>query len=219
MSEEMTNQTPETDVTNTQDPAADEGKDLSLGTNLPEGKDQKQDVKDEGTQESEFFGKPESYDYKDIKLPEGMLLDEQMSGKFSEYASKLNLSQKGANDIMAMAVELTERTQKQTVEAMGKLQEAKIEGYKVLLNRDSEVGGAKLKESVETANIAYDGFFKDEELRVLLAEAGLTVHPKFIKALKAIGCQMKDDTILTGGQAAGKRNREDVLYPTMADAE
>jgi len=30
-------------------------------------------------------------------------------------------------------------------------------------------------------------FFKDEELRIVLAEGGLNVHPKFIKALKAIG--------------------------------
>ena len=97
-----------------------------------------------------------------------MHLNEEMTNKFNEYASKLNLSQKSANDVMAMAVELTEQTQKQTVEAMGKLQEAKIEGYKILLNRDSEVGGAKLKESLATANVAYDGFFQDEELRVIV---------------------------------------------------
>lgn len=176
----------------------------------------KKEEKKEGQGEDELFGKPEAYDYKDIKLPENMQLDEAMTGKFNEYASKLNLSQKGANDLMTMAVELTEQTQKQTVEAMGKLTEAKIEGYKQLLNSDSEVGGAKLKESVATANLAYDGFFQDEELRTLLAEGGLNVHPKFIKALKAIGSQMKQDTIHSSGNpAADKKSREDVLYPSM----
>lgn len=178
--------------------------------------DKKEEKKEGEGEEDELFGKPEAYDYKDIKLPENMQLDEAMTGKFNEYASKLNLSQKGANDLMTMAVELTEQTQKQTVEAMGKLTEAKIEGYKQLLNSDSEVGGAKLKESVATANLAYDGFFQDEELRTLLAEGGLNVHPKFIKALKAIGSQMKQDTIHSSGNpAADKKSREDVLYPSM----
>lgn len=188
----------------------------------PEGEEEDKKQKDdkEGQEENELFGKPETYDYKDVKLPENMQLDEAMTGKFTEYASKLNLSQKSANEIMAMAVELTEQTQKQTVEAMGKLQEAKIEGYKVLLNKDSEVGGANLKESLATANLAYDGFFQDEDLRVMLADAGLTVHPKFIKALKSIGVQMKDDSIHTSGQeAASKRNREDILYSSMDDKE
>lgn len=179
----------------------------------PEGKEEKKD-------DNELFGKPEAYDYKDVKLPEGMALNEDMTKQFNEYADKLNLSQKGANDLMAMAVELTQKTQQQTVEAMGKLQEAKIEGYRQLLNSDKEVGGANLKESIATANVAYDAFFPDEELRTMLAEGGLNVHPKFIKALKAIGSQMKNDTIHSSGNpAAEKKAREDILYPSMQDNE
>ena len=175
---------------------------------------------EDGKQENEFFGKPEAYDYKDVKLPENMQLDANMTGKFNEYAAKLNLSQKGANDLMAMAVELTQTTQQQTVEAMGKLQEAKINGYKQLLNSDKEVGGANLKESLATANVAYDAFFQDEDLRQVLAEGGLNVHPKFIKALKAIGSQMKNDTIHTSGNSVGdKKSREDILYPSMNENE
>jgi hypothetical protein len=183
----------------------------------PEGTEGEEDKgKKEGKEENELFGKPETYDYKDVKLPDNMQLDEAMTGKFNEYAAKLNLSQKGANDLMAMAVDLTEQTQKKTVEAIGKLQEAKIEGYKQLLNSDKEVGGANLKESIATANVAYDAFFKDEDLRVLLAEGGLNVHPKFIKALKAIGSQMKNDTIHTSGNPTETpKSREDILYPTM----
>ena len=198
----------------------------SLGGNAEEeqtqeGQQTEEKKKEEdGKQENEFFGKPEAYDYKDVKLPENMQLDANMTGKFNEYAAKLNLSQKGANDLMAMAVELTQKTQQQTVEAMGKLQEAKIEGYRQLLNSDKEVGGANLKESIATANVAYDAFFPDEELRTMLAEGGLNVHPKFIKALKAIGSQMKNDTIHSSGNpAAEKKAREDILYPSMQDNE
>lgn len=192
----------------------DPNKEVGVKPDEKEG-DEKKDDKEQG-KDKELFGKPKTYDYKDVKLPENMVLDEAMTGKFNEYAAKLNLSQKGANDLMAMAVELTEQTQQQTLAAMGKLQEAKIEGFKQLLNTDKEVGGANLKQSIETANLAYDAFFKDEDLRVMLAEGGLNVHPKFIKALKAIGSQMKNDTIHTGsGAAKEKREREDILYPSM----
>lgn len=177
--------------------------------------EQKEDDKKEDT---ELFGKPENYEYSNVKLPENMQLDPAMTGKFNEYAGRLNLSQKGADDLMQMAVELTQQTQQQTIEAMGKLTEAKIEGYKTLLNTDTEVGGANLKESIATANIAYDAFFKDEDLRILIAEGGLNVHPKFIKALKAIGSQMKNDTIYSaGGGVSEKKERQDILYPSMAE--
>jgi len=203
----------------TEPPSEDnsEGEDPN-GKQEPEGKENEKDK--EKKDDNELFGKPENYDYKGVKLPENMQLDEAMTGKFNEYAGKLNLSQKGANDLLAMAVELTQQTQQQTVEAMGKLQEAKIESYRQLLNSDKEVGGANLKESIATANVAYDAFFKDEELRVMLAEGGLNVHPKFIKALKAIGSQMKDDTIHSSGNPAeDKKNREDILYPSMEEKE
>ena len=190
----------------------------------PEKKEGEEDDKGKGNEgkkdDNELFGKPEAYDYKEVKLPEGMQLNEEMTKNFNEYADKLNLSQKGANDLMAMAVELTQKTQQQTVEAIGKLQEAKIEGYRQLLNSDKEVGGANLKESLATANVAFDAFFQDEELRTMFAEVGLNVHPKFIKALKSIGSQMKNDTIHSSGNpAAEKRAREDILYPSMQDNE
>ncbi|MBR3655231.1 MAG: hypothetical protein IKR34_02245 [Candidatus Gastranaerophilales bacterium] len=187
----------------------------------PEGQqpDQKQEPeqkKQEGQEENDLFGKPETYDYKDVKLPENMKLDEDMKGKFNEYAAKLNLSQKGANDLVKMAVELTKTTQQRTVDSLGKLQEAQIEKYKQQLNSDSEIGGANLKESIATANLAYDEFFADEEMRSMIAQVGLNVHPKFVKALKAIGSQMKEDKIHSSGNPAmDKRNREDILYPSM----
>jgi hypothetical protein len=175
-----------------------------------EGDDDKDDKKTE-----DLFGKPENYDYKDVKLPEGMQLDEKMTGKFNEYATKLNLSQKGANDLMTMAVELTEQTKQQTLEAMGKLTEAKIESYKQLLRTDKEIGGAKLNDTLKTATLAYEAF-ADQETQELLAEAGLTVHPKVIKMFQAIGSQMQQDKVHVSKNPAGdKKNREDILYPSM----
>ena len=173
------------------------------------------DTPQEDTQ-NDFFGKPESYDYKEIELPENMSLNHAMTEKFNDYASKLNLSQKGATDLMKMAVELVKNERENALNTFNEIQNQKIEGYKNLLNTDKEIGGANLKNSVQTANLAYDTFFKDEGLRELLAESGLTVHPKFIKALKNIGAKMKEDKIfMDGSTPLDKQNREDILFPSM----
>ena len=165
---------------------------------------------------NEFFGKPDIYDYKDIQLPDGMSLNENMTAKFNDYASKLNLSQKGANDLMSMAVELAKTTREQTLNSVQEFQKQKYESYKQLLNSDKEIGGSNLKESLNIANIAYDEFFSDDELRNILRDGGLTVHPKFIKALKTIGSKMKDDNIFVGNNPSDNSvSREDILFPTM----
>lgn len=189
----------------------EETKENSLG--LGEGQDVKENVEENF---DELFGCPDSYNYKEIELPEGMILDEIKTNQFSDYAKKLNLSQKGANNIVKMAVELTEQTKKQALEAFKNMQEKKIEDYKNALINDNEIGGERLNSAIETASIAYDGFFKDDELRNLIAQSGLSVHPKFIKALKEIGENMKEDTIHSSlSPNSQKKNIEDILYPTM----
>ena len=191
----------------------EETKDLSLGLGQEEGA---MDIVEENF--DDLFGKPEFYDYHEIELPEGMILDEERTNQFSDYAKKLNLSQKGANNIVKMAVELTEQTKQQALESFLDIQKGKIEGYKNALIYDEEIGGQKLNSAIETANIAYDGFFGDEELRSLIVQSGLSVHPKFIKALKAIGENMKEDSIHSSFNSNTRpRNIEDILYPSMKD--
>ena len=64
----------------------------------PEKKEGEEEDKGKGNEgkkdDNELFGKPEAYDYKEVKLPEGMQLNEEMTKNFNEYADKLNLSQK-----------------------------------------------------------------------------------------------------------------------------
>ena len=166
----------------------------------------------------DLFGCPEIYDYKGIELPEGMILDEAKTSQFSDYAKKLNLSQKGADNIVKMAVELTQATKEQAIGAFQAMQEEKIENYRNALINDYEIGGYKLNSAIETANIAYDGFFNDEELRHLIVQSGLSVHPKFIKALKAIGENMKEDSIHSSFNPNPRQRRiEEILYPSMKD--
>lgn len=177
----------------------------------PEATAQAPDVK-----QNELFGRPENYDYSGIKLDGDMKLDESLTGQFNEVATKLNLSQKGANDLMTMAVELATKTKNDTINALTEANKHKIEQYKLALNSDKDVGGPNYESSIKTATTAYDKFFADEELREIFAESGLNVHPKFVKALKSIGALMQDDKIMMGDTPADTTRREDILFPSMA---
>lgn len=162
-----------------------------------------------------YFGKPEKYDYSDVKLPENYGYDENLLNEFNELAGKYNLSQKSANELMSMAVKLTQLNSDNYVKAMAEQQRQKIEDFKRNLVNDREIGGANFDKTMRTANIAYTEF-ADEQVQRLLQETGLNCHPQVVKMFYNIGLKMQNDLIHSANAAAvQKENREDILFPTM----
>ncbi len=171
---------------------------------------QEQDNKEDG-----FFGKPEKYDYSGIELPENYCYDENLLNEFNELAGKYNLSQKSANELMSMAVKLTQLTGNNYSKTMAEQQRQQIEDYKHSLINDREIGGANFERTMRTANIAYSQF-ADNDVRSLLSQSGLNCHPKVVKMFYEIGKRMQNDSIYGVNIAATpKENREDILFPTM----
>lgn len=171
--------------------------------------------KTETSIEEGCFGKPEKYDYSEVKLPENYYYDEILLNEFNELAGKYNLSQKSANELMSMAVKLTELTNSNYSNAIAEQQRQKIEEFKRTLVNDREIGGANLEKTMRTANIAYTEF-ADEQVQQLLQETGLNCHPKVVKMFYNIGQKMQNDAIYGANAAAvQKENREDILFPTM----
>ena len=174
-----------------------------------------EELQQEEKQDDGFFGKPNCYDYSDVELPENYCYDEELLNEFNELAGKYNLSQKGANELMAMAVKLTKLMGNNYSETMAEQHRQKIEEYKHNLIADREIGGAKFEKTMQTANIAYS-HFADEDVQALLTETGLNCHPKMVKMFYNIGKRMQNDAIYGVNIAsAPKENREDILFPTM----
>lgn len=173
-------------------------------------------VSEEQTKQEEgFFGKPEKYDYSGIELPENYCYDEALLNEFNELAGKYNLSQKSANELMSMAVKLTQLMGTNYSKTMAEQQRQQIENYKRNLLNDREIGGANFERTMRTANVAYTQF-ADNEVRNLLAQTGLNCHPKVVKMFYDIGKRMQNDSIYGVNIAATpKENREDILFPTM----
>ena len=161
------------------------------------------------------FGKPEQYDYSDVQLPSNYGYDEALLNEFNELAAKYNLSQKSANELMSMAVKLTQLTDSNILKAQAEQHRQTVENYKRTLINDSEIGGANFEKTMKTANIAYTQF-ADEEVQKLLQETGLNCHPQVVKMFYNIGLKMQNDYIYGANAAAVQtENREDILFPTM----
>ena len=163
-----------------------------------------------------YFGKPEFYDYSQVQLPENYGYDETLLNEFNELAGKYNLSQKGANELMSMAVKLSQLTGDNYSKTMAEQQRQQTENYRNALMTDNEIGGAKLAKSMATANIAYSHFV-DPQTQILLQQAGLNCHPCIVKMFYKIGKQMQNDTVLGANiSIPQKESTEDILFPSMA---
>lgn len=163
----------------------------------------------------EYFGKPEYYDYSAIELPENYCYNEELLDEFNELAAKYNLSQKGANELMSMAVKLSKLTSDNYSQAMAEQTRLQTENYRKMLNTDREIGGSRLLNVINTANIAYSEF-ADEEVQRVLSDTGLNCHPKFVKMFYNIGKRMRNDSVYgINSPAILKESREDILFPTM----
>lgn len=192
----------------------EEIKATQLGENVYSPKVEKE-IPEVKQQEESCYGKPEKYDYSEVELPENYYYDEEMLNEFNELAGKYNLSQKSANELMAMAVKLTKLTGDNFSKTIADKQRQQIEEFKHNLINDREIGGAAFERTMKTANIAYNQF-ADEEVQTLLSKTGLNCHPKVVKMFYKIGKLMQNDSIRGNGVGAvHKENREDILFPTM----
>lgn len=157
---------------------------------------------------------PETYDFKNVTLPENMELDDELTKEFSNAAKEMGLSQAKADKFMGMGVKLSTKLQEKMTEAFQNSLENQKQAYKTMLNSDPVIGGANLKQSLIEANVAYEKFVNDEAAN-LLAASGLNNHPAIVKVFREIGKQIKDDSI-SGGSNAGKHERTAAdWYPKM----
>ena len=183
---------------------------VALGQNILEKQNDVASATEEG-----YFGKPEFYDYSQVQLPENYYYDQNLLNEFNELAGKYNLSQKSANELMSMAVKLTQLMNSKYSEALTEQNRQKISNYRQMLSADREIGGVNLDKTMRTANIAYTQF-ADKDVQSLLSETGLNCHPKVVKMFYNIGQKMQNDSIYGMNHAVvPKENREDILFPTM----
>ena len=184
-------------------------------TDSSENTDSQNNNKENGSNE-DIYGSPESFDYSEVQLPENMELDKELIEEFNPIAKKFNLSNKSANELMNLAVKLTQKnTAKFANEFAAQLQDAESKSYMQLLNTDKELNAYSAEEYdqyLKTANLGLKSFATDG-FKNLLKQKGLTNHPEFIKTFHAIGKFCQNDSLPDVKNPVGeKRSAADILY-------
>lgn len=141
----------------------------------------------------------------DVKLPKGVDAD---LTKFKELAKGTGLKAEQAQKFADLYVDFLGGAAAKA-EAANK---ARQEGWKEAYKTDPEIGGAKLKESLDTASRAVARFASPELIRFMNA-TGLGDHPEWIRAFTRIGKAIAEDksAMPVAGDQPPKRSREEVL--------
>lgn len=166
------------------------------------------------TDENGAYGSPEQFDYKDIELPEGIRLDEELVKEFNPIAKKLNLSQSSANELVSLGVKLAQKQAGNLPAIMQQVQQAKVAQYQQALNTDKEIGNgdrSKMNAYLDVADKGYTAFATDE-VKQALAEVGLNYHPAIVKMFHRIGELVGDDKIYGTRSPVTSQDPADILY-------
>lgn len=175
-------------------------------------------------QDNGIYGAPEVYDFKDLKMPEGFILDKDLAAKFEPLGKELNLSQQSANKLANLLVEYQ---QKEVESANEKIAEYKKQesalikaNYEKMLNEDEEIGGGnqtKMNAYIDVADVGYKEF-ASAELKAVLQELHLDYHPAVIKHFHRLAQLTGNDKITKTGSPAGvKQDIADIIYGSKSE--
>lgn len=165
--------------------------------------------------DGEMYGAPEQFDFSETKLPDGMNLDQELLGEFEPIAKKLNLSNKSANELMGLAVKLSQKNLSVVQDAINQAQIAEKNSYMQLLDNDAELNAKNPAQYEPYLNVAIQGLnaVATKGFKEFISEKGLTHHPEFIKVFHNIGKLCQESKIPEGNNPIGKEeDQADILY-------
>lgn len=196
----------ENNVSNVQNENVQQDKDLSKVDNSEVG--------------DNIYGSPDDFDYSEIKLPEGMTLDEELINEFNPIAKKFNLSNSSANELVNLAVKLSNKNAANLHDAVEQVKMLEKNSYLQLLNSDKELNTHNSAEYEQYLDVATQGLkaVSTPGFNDFIREKGLTHHPEFIKVFHKIGTMCKDAYIPDASIPVGiKRTPADILYGRSSD--
>lgn len=152
-------------------------------------------------------GAPEKYD---LKVPDGMTLDESALAEFDPVARELNLSneqaQKLADIYSKRMTELAQRQQESWKETTAKW----VDNVKA----DKEIGGQNLDTSVRHAQAALTKF-GTPELKAQMDATGMGNHPELVRVFARIGKAMAEDTFVQSSRDGVQSDPAKKMFPSM----
>ncbi len=137
-------------------------------------------------------GAPETYEF---DTPDGKYSDELL-GQFADLAKGLNLGNEAAQKILSDALPAFEEAQAQQMQT--RINEM-LTGWQKVRDADSEIGGAKLQESLVQADQALQRF-GTPALSTLLQENGLYHNAEVVRFFAKVGQSFAQDNTMVDGR-------------------
>ena len=151
---------------------------------------------------------PADVEIQDFTLPEGMVLDQDLTGELKVFAKEHGLTQEGAQKVADLGVKMLQKQQDAFAEVR--------KGWADTSRADKEFGGEKFDENLAAANTAL-GHFATPEFVKFLNESGLGVHPEMIRAWHRVSKAVSEDKLVLGESTPVPAvvPLEERMYPSM----
>jgi hypothetical protein len=153
-------------------------------------------------------------EYADFTLPDGVSVDaatlEEARGLFAGAKLPQESAQKFVDFYAGKMQALAEAPHR----AWGAMQEQWVGD----INRDGEIGGTRLKATIEAAGKAIDAF-GSPGLREALNLTGAGNHPEVVRFFARIGRAISEDGHVAGSAARAARSTAEMMFPTMQQQE
>ena len=185
----------------------DEGKPADEGQAPAEGEAQ---TEAEGEAEADpADAVPEDGKY-EIKMPEGVEIDEAMLGEFSPVFKELGLTTKQAQALTDKFIE----AQAKQGEVQSQNWSQTIAGWVDQAKADPEIGGAQWDSTVKSASGVVQRFGNDA-LKEYLNASGAGNHPELIRFMAKVGAMIGEDNpaISENPGKAAAQDTASILYP------
>lgn len=149
----------------------------------------------------------------ELKLPEGMTLDDATLASYKATAKELGLDSPKAQKLLEFQNGITAAAEKARAESYAKMEAE----WTAALKSDPEIGGPAYEASEKNARLAVQKF-GGQPLEQLLVAAGLANHPTLVKTFARIGKAMSDDSVAGSSSTGAAPSAEAdlaALFPTM----
>jgi hypothetical protein len=151
-------------------------------------------------------------------LPENMQKDDALLSEFGALGAELGVSNQQLQKIIDFGIKKGVLGGVDAEELLNKKVNEQVKAWETELKRDSEVGGARLNESLTLARRGIDKL-GGAELLSALDETGAGVHPAVFKAFVKAGRMFGEDKFVMGERAQSAPMTPEamarVLYPNM----
>lgn len=142
----------------------------------------------------------------DLRMPDGVALDQELLGEATPVLRELGLS----NDQASKLTSLVPKIQERVVQGLEDSFTVTKTDWAKRTKADPSIGGKSWPETERLCALALNagGAGPGSEVRELLSDSGLGNHPAVVKLFRTLGHQLAGK-----GQGGGRRSRSETLYP------